>query len=86
MNPIHNGDRYIRYKIFLSTTDDNFTPNISDFVISFSSSCIPPGQVLFSNLSLQNYLLEVSAPGFVSQTIPVDIDFNWQKQDVLLSQ
>jgi prepilin-type N-terminal cleavage/methylation domain-containing protein len=86
INPIHNGDRYIRYKIFLSTADTNFTPNISDFVISFSSSCIPPGQVLFSNLGLQSYSLVVSAAGFISQTIPINLNSNWQKQDVLLSQ
>lgn len=85
INPLHDGDRFVRYKIFLSTADSSFTPNISDFVISFSSSCIPPGQVLFSNLGLQNYSLEVQATGFAPQTIPVTISSNWQKQDVLLS-
>jgi prepilin-type N-terminal cleavage/methylation domain-containing protein len=85
INPVHNGDRYIRYKIFLSTADSAFTPNISDFIISFSSSCIPPGQALFSNLDFQNYSLGVTAAGFTSQTIPVSISSNWQKQDVLLS-
>lgn len=85
INPIHNGNRYMRYKIFLSTLNSASTPNISDFAVSFSSSCIPPGQVLFSNLNLQNYSLKVTAPGFVSQTIPVSINSNWQKRDVLLS-
>lgn len=85
INPLHNGDRYIRYKIFLSTINNAFTPNISDFAVSFSSSCIPPGQVLFSNLNLQSYSLQVTAPGFVSQTIPINLNSNWQKQDVLLS-
>jgi len=85
INSVHNGDRYIRYKLFLSTNDTDFTPNISDFAISFSSSCIPPGQALFSNLSTGNYTLDVSATGYSSQTIPVSINSNWQSQDVLLS-
>lgn len=86
INPLHDGDRYIRYKIFLSTTDQNFTPNISDFVISFSSSCIPPGQATFSNLELQDYRLEVQAPGFAAQVIdPININSNWQTREILLS-
>jgi prepilin-type N-terminal cleavage/methylation domain-containing protein len=85
INPIHNGDRYIKYKIFLSTADNTVTPNISDFAISFSSSCIPPGQALFSNLAHQNYSLDVTASGFTSQTILANINSDWQKQDVLLS-
>ncbi len=85
INPIHNGDRYIRYKIFLSTLDNNFTPNISDFIISFTSSCIPPGQVLFYNLNNGNYTLEINATGYQSQTIdPININSAWQKQAVLL--
>lgn len=85
INALHDGDRYIRYKMFLSTLDSNFTPNVSDFAISFASSCIPPGQVSFSNLAQQNYTLEVSASGFTTQTIPVNLSFDWQMQDVLLS-
>lgn len=84
INPAHNGDRYVRYKIFLNTVDTNFTPNVSDLIISFFSSCIPPGQTIFSNLSWQDYSLTVEAPGFISQTIPININSNWQKQDVLL--
>ncbi|OHA86958.1 MAG: hypothetical protein A2644_00665 [Candidatus Zambryskibacteria bacterium RIFCSPHIGHO2_01_FULL_39_63] len=87
INPIHNGDRYIRYKIFLSTIDDSFSPNVSDFVISFSSFCIPPGQVLFSNLTEpQDYTLEVQATGYTTQIInPVSVNSSWVNQDVSLS-
>ncbi len=86
INSSHNGDRYIRYKIFLSTVDNAYTPNISDFSISFSSSCIPPGQVLFSALINQYYNLQVSAPGYTTQTITdINVNSNWQKQDVSLS-
>lgn len=86
INPIHNGHRYIRYKLFLSTDNPSVTPNISDFTISFSSVCIPPGQVLFDGLTNDSYSLEIQASGFVTQLIEnFLINSNWQKQDVLLS-
>jgi len=85
INSVHDGDRYIRYKIFLSTEDSSYTPNISDFAISFSSDCVPPGQVLFQNLSSGNYDLEISANNFSTQNISVSVSANWQKQDVLLT-
>jgi prepilin-type N-terminal cleavage/methylation domain-containing protein len=85
INSVHDGDRYLRYKIFLSTADTSLTPNVSDFVVSFSSSCIPPGQAYFSDLSFGNYTVEVSASGYATQTInPVNIGSDWQKQDVFL--
>lgn len=85
INPIHNGDRYLRYKIFLRTADSSFTPNVSDFIASFSSACIPPGQVAFSGLGEGSYTLDVQATGYSAQTIPVDINSAWQRRDVLLS-
>lgn len=85
INPIHNGDRYIRYKIFLSTADSLVTPNISDFSISFSSSCIPPGQAVFSGLGIGSYTLDISATGYVSQSSSVSVSSNWQSREILLS-
>ncbi len=86
INAVHDGDRYIRYKIYLSTEDTSVTPNVSDFVISFSSSCIPPGQALFSNLSNGNYTLQVSATGYNTQTIdPVSVSGTSNLTNVLLS-
>lgn len=85
INPIHDGDRFIRYKIFLTTADTAFSPNVSDFIISFSSSCIPPGQASFSNLVDDIYELEVSATGYGTQNITnVSVFSNWQDLDVLL--
>ncbi len=85
INVIHNGDRYIRYKIYLSTENQSFSPNVSDIAISFSSSCIPPGQVLFESLNNGNFDVGVSASGFVSQNVPVTINSTWNEVDVLLS-
>lgn len=86
INPIHNGDRYIRYRVFLSTQNTAFSPVVSDFVVSFSSSCIPPGQVTFSSLSQGLYDIEVSAPGYLSQTInDFSLNSSWEKTEVLMS-
>jgi hypothetical protein len=86
INPIHDGHRYLKYKILLSTVDQDFTPNVSEISISFASACIPPGQVLFFGLSQQNYNLNISAPGYLPQSISnININSNWQSEDILLS-
>lgn len=54
INSIHNGYRFIRYKIILSTLDVSKTPSVSDISVSFNSACAPPGQVIFTNLDNGN--------------------------------
>ncbi len=86
INPIHNGDKYFRYKVFLETADNNFTPRIDEVSFTFSSACIPPGQVFFKNLPSDTYELTVSAPGY--QTFldsNVDISSPWSQYEVSLS-
>lgn len=85
INSIHDDDRYIRYKLFLTTTNNTVTPNISDISISFASSCIPPGQVSFGSIPYDTYTLDVSAPGYSSQSIQIPINSNWKSHEVLLS-
>lgn len=80
----HDGDRYMRYKLFLSTADTSTTPNVSDVSFTFTSACIPPGQVNFSNLSSGTYTLEVGKSGYATTTTSVTINDAWQQQDVLL--
>lgn len=84
INPIHNGDRYFRYKIFLNTPDDNFTPNIASIAVTFTSNCIPPGQAIFSNLSAGNYNLTVSKSGYSTQIVPININLSWDSVDINL--
>lgn len=84
VSPVHNGDRYFRYKVFLSTEDDNFTPNVASIAVTFTSECIPSGQAIFSGLSTDNYTLGVEKGGYASQSIPVDINSPWQFVDINL--
>ncbi|MFA6105562.1 MAG: prepilin-type N-terminal cleavage/methylation domain-containing protein [Patescibacteria group bacterium] len=65
--------RYFRYKVFLSTADQNFTPIFSDFAMTFTSGCTPPGQVFYSGISSGTYTLDVSAVGYDTTSSSVDV-------------
>lgn len=73
INSVHNGDQYLRYRLFLSTADLSVTPVLSDISFTYITSCTPPGQVYFDSLSAQDYTLEVSNSGYQtsSQTVSV---------------
>jgi len=80
INSVHNGDRYFRYKVFLSSAADNKTPNVASIAVTYTSDCIPPGQALFSNLSSGNHDLLLEQSGYQNQTYGVNIITNgdWQ--------
>lgn len=72
INAVHNNDRYVRYKAFLSTTDNTKTPVLASVNINYVSGCFTPGQVMFPNLTASNnqdYSLDVSLSGYQTQTI-----------------
>lgn len=81
----HNGKRYARYKAYLTTETATVTPKLSDINFVYTSGCIPPGQVLFQNLSTVQYNLEVSKNGFVTHSESVDITNGWQKKTIELT-
>lgn len=84
INAIHNYDRYIRYKLFLNTENNLFTPNISDIGLTFTSECTPPGQAYFENLSSGPQTITVNRSGYKSYTSTVDIQDLWQRYNVVL--
>jgi type II secretory pathway pseudopilin PulG len=86
INSSHNGDRYLRYKVYLSTEDVNYTPVISDILFTYTSDCIPPGQVSFTNLQLgTEYTIDVSKTGYQSTSTNVTIDSNWRKEEITIT-
>jgi type II secretory pathway pseudopilin PulG len=85
INSTHNGDRYFRYKAYLQTTNTTYSPIISDVSFTFTSSCIPPGQVIFSGLDSGNYALTVSKSGYQTFTDTINISSPWQQHEVVLS-
>jgi prepilin-type N-terminal cleavage/methylation domain-containing protein len=82
----HNGDRYLRYRLFLSTLNVAFTPTISDVSVTYTSSCIPPGQVSFSALSTGSYTISISKTGYLSTSKNTTISNNWSKEELTISQ
>lgn len=85
VSPVHNGDRYIRYKVYLSTENSSVTPNISDISFTVTSSCTPPGQVIFTGLSTGTYSVSVSKTGYTTVNLNVDVTGDWKEQEIILS-
>ncbi|MEO8637881.1 MAG: prepilin-type N-terminal cleavage/methylation domain-containing protein [Candidatus Taylorbacteria bacterium] len=85
LSSVHTGDRYARYKVFLSTDDTAFTPNISDIAFTFTSECTPPGQVVFSGLASGTYHVSVSKSGYSTSELDIPVTLSWQEQDIVLT-
>ncbi len=60
----HNGDRYVRYRLYLSTDNIQTTPRVSDIALTYTNTCTPPGQAWFNNLTAGIYTIEVTHPGY----------------------
>ncbi len=85
INVQHNNKRYLRYKIFLATTNRSFTPNISEITVTYSSECLPFGQVFFSDLSLGTYNLLTQKTGYQAYNGSVTMSSNWQILEITLN-
>jgi len=84
INSIHNGNEFARYRAYLSTETATVTPSVAEVSFSYTSSCIPPGQVLFQGLSEGTYTVNVSKSGYTSYTGPVTIGSGWQEKVIQL--
>jgi prepilin-type N-terminal cleavage/methylation domain-containing protein len=61
----HDGDQYLRYKVYLSTDINTTTPTISDVTFSYTTSCTPPGQAYFGALTTDTeYTVDVTRTGY----------------------
>lgn len=80
-----DNNRYIRYRVYLSTADIAQTPNVAGVSLTYSSACTPYGQVLFQGLSLDNYDLEISKTGYQVATESVNLTDDDSVVSVILS-
>lgn len=65
ISSVHDDSRYIRYKAYLSTTNNKRTPVLTSLLLNYVSGCFTPGQVLFENLtSGNNYDLDITLTGY----------------------
>lgn len=80
----NNGNRYLRYEVFLNTQSATNTPQLSSVAFTYGTSCTPPGQVLFQGLSPGSYTLTTSATGYTTNSISVTVSSAWSQQTVPL--
>lgn len=71
-----NNNRYLRYRVFLSTADNHYTPQLSELDITYTNNCIPPGQVFFNGLNSDTYNIDVSRAGYATNNGTVTVDGN----------
>jgi prepilin-type N-terminal cleavage/methylation domain-containing protein len=77
--------RYFRYKIFLDTASTTYSPDISNVALTFTSACVPPGQVVYTGLSAGTYNISVSKSGHTTYSGTVSVGSSWQQTQVNLS-
>ncbi len=85
LNAIHNGDRYIRYRIDLQTANTAYTPNVSDIAISFANACTPSGQVYFNDVVTGANTITISKSGYITSVTPKTIASGWQTVTIKLT-
>lgn len=81
---MHNGNRYLRYKAYLNTTDDTATPNFDDITLNFSSGCIPTGQAFWSAFPTGTYTVTAAKTGYITATSSVIVGSGWHETRLIL--
>jgi hypothetical protein len=87
INALSSNNEFARYIAYLTTDTATVTPSVSNTAFSYTSACIPPGQVLFQGLSesASGYTLLVGKFGYSTTTISsMAVDNGWQQQTILL--
>ncbi|MBI5221176.1 MAG: prepilin-type N-terminal cleavage/methylation domain-containing protein [Candidatus Magasanikbacteria bacterium] len=69
-------NQYLRYRVFLSTADNHYTPQLSELDITYTNNCIPPGQVFFNGLSSGTYNIDVSRAGYATNNGTITVGGN----------
>lgn len=84
INNEHNDDLYLRYKLYLSTADNSFTPTVSYISIDYALGCTPPGQVFFKDLSTANYTLNVTKDDYYTYSTTIENLSGYNQREVNL--
>ncbi len=84
INAVNNGQRYLRYKVFLNTIDQTATPTLADINITFESDCIPEGQAFWAGIPTGAYSATVSKSGYTTATSTISVGSGWQEAKVVL--
>lgn len=83
---VHDGDRYLKYRVYLSTEDTAYTPNVSEVRFSFSTACTPVGQAYLSGLNSSPYTVTITKSGYETVVLEsVLLTANWQALSVTMN-
>lgn len=82
--PWHDGNRYLRYQLFMNTSNPATTPLLSDVGLAFRSGCMPKSQAYWDGLSTGSYNISVSKSGFNTATSTVSLGSGWQEETITL--
>lgn len=81
----NNGNRYLRYKVFMQTADQNYTPEVTGVSFNHSSDCVPSGQAFLNGLSTGIYSIVISKTGYqTASSSNVAVSGNWQEYKALM--
>lgn len=78
----NNGNRYFRYKVFLSSITPTTTPNVAEISFTFTTDCMPPGQTAFQGIANGTYNLLLEKDGYVSSSNTIIINSAWSQKDI----
>ncbi len=67
------GNRYFRYEVLMNTQNPSSTPQLNNVSVDFTASCVPPTQVLFTNLPQGTYAIDIIAPNYEETTGTVSV-------------
>jgi hypothetical protein len=79
------GNRYVRYEVFMSTQDPNYTPSLNTVSFGFSANCVPSAQSLFTSLPQGSYTLDVTAPNYNEGSTTLSIAPGSQSAEISLT-
>lgn len=85
IHEVNNGRRYLRYKVYLHTDNLDFSPDFAEFAFTFSSQCVPPGQVLFGGLGAGDYTVSVTKAGYQDANDAVTVSAPFQQKEIVIS-
>lgn len=82
----HDGDRYLRYRVYLETENTSVTPNVSEVKFSFATDCTPVGQAYVSGLNNNAYDVTITKNGYETVELQ-DVLFteDWQALQITLN-
>ncbi len=81
----HNGNRYMRYKVYLQTASENNTPEVQSVKILFSGLCTPLGNTYFGGLGTGTYDLTATASGYVTANSTFNVSAGAQATTITLT-